>query len=568
MSRTAPLIGLTLVAVALVGLYTLRGDAPPPTPEHDGPAAATPEASGPRDMLVIAYQADIGNLNAVVYETANDGSILGNLHMNTLYSAFDCSIEYKPGLAKSFSWNDAGDVLAMELRDDITFADGEPVTARDIALSYELAGDPAVASPRISYLEHMKPGHSPKVIDDTHLEFHFNGVYDRTTLTAESTTLLASERKIWAEADRAGLRSHPRSLDPIPSGPYKLAKHVPNDRFVLEPNENFTGPEEMRSRLKRIVFRVLPEYTTRLLSLQNGEVDMMDSIEIADADQLRKSNPEIRIVRRGWRTMDYIAWNTQNPLFSDKNVRRALTHAVDLDEMIKKLLTSESGEVYARKATGTITPELCDAYNADITPLTFDPDKAKKMLAEAGWADTDNDGWLDKGGKKFSFTLSTNTGNKRRADVQIFVQDYLKKVGIEVRLEKIEANTCFGSLREKNFEAAVAGWEAALFVDPSNMWRSETEDKKYPFNFTSYGNPEVDALIDQGLSQPDPKKAAPYWKELQLKVYEDQPYMFLWWRDELVGIHERFENTDINVLSRLNHLWEWEVPPDKVKYKL
>ena len=98
------------------------------------------------------------------------------------------------------------------------------------------------------------------------------------------------------------------------------------------------------------------------------------------------------------------------------------------------------------------------------------------------------------------------------------------------------------------------------------MWHSDTEDKKYPFNYTSYSNPEVDALIDRGLNTPDPKEAAPIWQEMQAKIYDDQPYLFLWWRDEIVGIDNRFENTEIDVLGLLNNLHKWEVPADKDKY--
>ena len=77
----------------------------------------------------------------------------------------------------------------------------------------------------------------------------------------------------------------------------------------------------------------------------------------------------------------------------------------------------------------------------------------------------------------------------------------------------------------------------------------------------------MDALIDQGLNTPDPVEAAPIWKELQAKIYDDQPYLFLWWNDEIVAVHERFENTDVNVLSSLHNLHNWSVPEDKVKYK-
>ena len=345
-----------------------------------------------------------------------------------------------------------------------------------------------------------------------------------------------------------------------------MSKYDPNNRIVLEPNDKFTGPEEMRPKLNRVIFRILPEYSTRLIELESGNVDLMEAVLVADADKLRKNNPNIRLVRRGYRSMDYVAWNTQKPMFADKRVRQALTMALDIDTMIGKLLTSETGERFAKRSVGTITPELCGVHNDDIQPFEFDNSKAKALLAEAGWADSDGDGILDKGGEKFEFTLSTNTGNDRRNAAQILVQAYLKDVGIKVNLEKLESNTFFENLRKREFDAAMGGWAAGLFVDPTTIWHSDTEEKKYEFNFVSYSNPKADELMERGMTIANPAEAAPVWKELQAVIYDDQPYTFLWWMDEIVAIDSRFENESINVLSSLNSLHEWSVPADKVKY--
>jgi peptide/nickel transport system substrate-binding protein len=315
------------------------------------------------------------------------------------------------------------------------------------------------------------------------------------------------------------------------------------------------------------VFRILPEYQTRLIELEKGGIDLMTDITVADADKLRKSNPEINLVRRGWRSNDYVAWNLKNPLFEDKAVRKALAHAVDVDSMIAKLHTSETGEAYAKRMTGTITPALCGVYNDAIVPIPHNIEEAKGMLAAAGWTDTDSDGVIDKDGKKFEFTLSTNNGNKVRADAQVLIQAQLKQVGIKVNLEKLDTNAFYENLRKRDYDSALAGWAAGLFVDPTNLWHCDTEEKRYEFNFTSYCNPEVDALIAKGMSTPDPKESAVVWKEFQEKLHEDQPYMFLWWQDEIVGIHDRFENTTIDVLGAFGNLHQWEVPADKVKYK-
>ncbi|MBX2803986.1 MAG: hypothetical protein KTR31_40290 [Myxococcales bacterium] len=524
-------------------------------------------SSNTRDTLVVGWQSDVGNLFPVVAETAADRTIMEAIYFPTVDSQFDCSLKTAPGLAKEITWNDEGTVLKMTMRDDITWADGTKVTVQDLAFTYDLVADPTVASARFPFIAHMQADARPKIIDDTHIEWHFTRPYDRDTQVSH-TSLFLMPKHVMEGADRATLRGHDLANTPMPYGPFRIAKWEPNERLILEPNPDFTGPDHWKPNLNRVLFRIIPEYATRVIELEAGNIDMMEAVLVEDADRLRKSHPEIKLERRGWRSNDYIGWNLENPLFQDVRVRKAIAMATDINGMIDRLLTSkETGEKYARPSVGTITPALCGVHNDDITPYAFSLDKAKALLADAGWRDTDGDGFVDKGGKKFSFTLSTNTGNKRRADTSVLFQDQMKALGIEVNLEKIESNTFFENLRKHKFEAALAGWAAGLFVDPSNLWQCSTEDAPKEFNFTGYCNPEVDALIEKGMQTPNPKDSAPIWKELQAKLYEDQPYLFLWWMDEIVAIHERFENTSINVLSPRHHLHEWSVPEDKVKYK-
>lgn len=542
-----------------------------------GGSTSTPTegADGRRDMLVIAWQSDIGSLTSVVSQSASDSYIESMINYPLVDSDFDCSLKKLPGLATEWSWNEDGTVLSMTLRDDISFSDGHPLTAEDIAFTYELVADPIVASPRVSYIEHMVPGKAPLVVDDHHIEWHFTHAYDRDTQMAHASALGILPKHILENADRSTLRGNDFSRNPLSTGPWMLASHDPNSRVVMEPNPNFTGPDEDQTQLKRVLFKIIPEYSTRLLSLESGDVDLMESILVKDADALRETHPEINLVQRGYRSNDYIGWNLNNPLFTDVRVRRAMAHAVDIDDIIGKLLTGADGTTYARRSIGSITPELCGVYNEDITPLSHNKEQARTLLAEAGWTDTDGDGILDKDGQRFEFTLTTNTGNARRAESAVFIQSHLAEVGIKVNIEQQESQTFFENLRKKDFEAALAGWSAGLFVDPSTMWHSDVvceegqedcEPKKYEFNFTSYSNPRADELIDRGLATPLPEEAAPIWKELQEVIYEDQPYMFLWWQNEIVGVHSRFENTETNVLSPYGHLEHWSVPVDQVKY--
>jgi peptide/nickel transport system substrate-binding protein len=535
-----------------------------------GGTAVTAPADGDaerRDTLVVAWGSDVGSLLSVVASTVNDTTIIEALNMPTIATDFDCSIKKLPGVATEWSWSEDGKTLAMTLRDGLTFSDGHPVTSEDLAFTYELIADPLVSTPRAGFVERMTPEGRPRIIDATHVEWLYTQAYDRDAQMAEVAIEILPKHLLMG-ADRATLKGHPFNKAPIGHGPWMIAKYEPNERLVLEPNPNFTGPEEMRPRLNRIVFKIIPEYATRLLELQNGEVDFMEAITVADADMLRRNNDNINVVRRGWRSTDYLGWNLTNPMFADVRVRKALAMSVNIDDMIAKLLTSsENGEVYARRAVGTVTPELCGVHNDDIVPVPFDLAGAKALFAEVGWTDSNGDGVLDKDGKDFEFTLITNNGNKRRADAAIRLQSAFKDAGVKMNIEKLEFNAMIERLHGREYQAVLGGWAAALFVDPASMWHSDRPDRKYEFNYGSYSNPRADELIELGLATPEPEKAAPIWKELQQVIYDDQPYLFLWWMDELEGLDKRFETYQIDVLSNLHDLHDWEVPPDKVKYQ-
>ncbi len=556
-------------------------------PGNPVPAA---QEGGPlqRDALVIATPVDAKDLLYVVSQTASDSAIIEATSMSAMDGDFDCKITYQPELAASWQFSEDGKSITVHLRDDVTWEDGQPVTADDYKFTYDLVADPAVASPRLDMLSHMLPDARPRVIDAHTVEFQFKEAYDRTTMLSHLGIPFVPKHVLDSPGvDRASLRGHAiNATAPLANGPWRVATWEKNARIVLEPNPKFTGPKSMIPKLKRVIFKVIPEYATRLLELENGSVDLMDQVLVADADKLAAEHPEIQLHRRGWRTLDSVLWNTIDPvdykakldtakpgvkpsdvkpnhLFGDREVRRALASAVDVDKLIKDLLTSQvTGEVYGRPAIGTITPALCGAHNDNLQRLPFDPASARTQLAALGWTDSNGDGWLDKGGEVMRFTMITNAGNQRRAKAAVIIQSNLKDVGVDMQIEQLESNTFFERLRARDYDAALSGFAAGLLIDPGAFWAPNAE-----FNFTSYRNPKVDDLIARGMSEPDYEKAKPIWPELQQTIYDDQPFAFLYWMDDIVAVNSRFQNTAIDILSPYRRLYQWSVPVDKVKYQ-
>jgi len=385
----------------------------------------------------------------------------------------------------------------------------------------------------------------------------FTHAYDEATMLAHSALNALVPAHRLKGVDRGTLRGLDIAREPVSTGPFKLARWEKGQMMVLERNPEVK--ELPVPHLDRVIFKVVPEYTSRLVELENGSVHMVASLQVEDYQRLKESHPELKFYRRGYRTMDYVAWNLRDPRFSDLRVRKALGLAIDVDQIMASLLTA-GGESFGRRAVGTVTPALADAYASDVKPIPYDPDKARSLLAEAGWKDTDGDGVVDKDGKPLRFKVEYNTGNPRRAKAVIFIQDQLKKVGVRIDPTEIESNTFFENMRQRNFEAALGGWSAALFLDMTGMWACESETEKHQFNFTGYCDPETDRLMDAALKEVDPLKAGALWKQVQARIYEAQPYTFLYWREDVDAVHGKVRNVQSNILSPTYNLHEWWIP--------
>ena len=232
--------------------------------------------------------------------------------------------------------------------------------------------------------------------------------------------------------------------------------------------------------------------------------------------------------------------------------------AINRQEIIDSLLL-EFGDI----SKGPILPIIW-AYNPNLPDFSYDPEQARQYLAEEGWKDTDGDGWLDKDGQKFSFSLKTNKGNQIREDITVMVQDMLKEVGIEVRPNILEWTILVNDSTKKEFEAIMLGWSVNLKIDMTTLWHSDSISDKY--NFISYSNPEFDRLNDQAVMERDEEKARQMWWQAQEMIVEDQPYTFLFTDKQINFIHKRFQSVQMETEGWHYNLPHWWVPQDQQKY--
>ncbi len=527
------------------------------SPEAPGPSADGPATTGPvsGDTLVVALPFDPGILNPLVAAYALSGWYTLSTQPGLVErKVTPDGLTYAPKLAESWTWSDDGRSITYTLREGLVWNDGTPLTAHDVAFTYELIQDPVVAS---NWHGDGKNIASFEVIDDRTITFDFKSGGNPVLL--QGTTIRGIVPKhVLESADRATLRGHDYSKAPSASGPWVVADWTPNEKIVLEPNPHQTAFP--KPKLDRIISRIIPEYATRLLELQNGTNDLVPSLEKSDLADLAANYPHIQQIRSEAESMQYIGWNTQDPHFTDPGVRRAMTLAIDRQALIDRFFTVGE-EIYAQPCTGTVGPNLGPWYNGELTPLPHDQAEARRLLAEAGWTDTDGDGWVDRGGEPFQVTVIVQNGMLMLKNLSIAIQAQLKEVGVDLQIQLLEPNRFSQLAREHQFEVILWSFGNNPKVDPYIQWHSEGQ-----YNWMQYSDPETDALLEGARTVESLEEAQRMVREAQARVFAANPATFLFWEDEITGIHERFQDVRMNTFTVLEDSEIWWVPADQQKY--
>ena len=344
-------------------------------------------------------------------------------------------------------------------------------------------------------------------------------------------------------------------------GPYKLKKWAAGQEVVLESNRDYF---EGRPFIDRYIYRIIPDPATQFIELRAGGIDRMGLTPIqykkqTDNEFFRKN---FRKFRYPVPSYTYMGFNLRHPWFKDKRVRQAIAHAIDKEEIVDVVLFG-----LGRPATGPYVPNTW-YYNPDVRQYEYDTDKAQKLLKEAGWSDTDNNGILDKDGKPFEFTILTNMGNSLRKNTATIIQWRLRKIGINVRIRVLEWSAFINEFIDKRrFEMVILGWSLGFEPDQYDIWHSSKTGEK-EFNFVSYSNPEVDELLEKGRRTFDIEKRKKAYYRIQEILADELPYIFLYVPDATPIVSSRFKGIKPTTIGIGYNLNKWYVPKSLQRYSI
>jgi len=513
------------------------------------PAGAA-EMAVPGDAVI---EASIGEPRTLVPILASDGAsgaVVG-LVFNGLVK-YDKNLQVVGDLAQHWEILDGGLTILFHLRQGVRWHDGTPFTADDVQFTYERLVDPDVPTPYRSDFERVQTLTvvNPWTIKMVYREPHAPAL--------ASWGMGMMPKHLLAGHD---LQTTPFARRPIGTGPYRFKRWVTADLVELEANPDYF---EHAPYLQGWFYRVIPDQGTIFLELQTEGADLTNLTPL----QYRRQTGSTFFTTR-YRKFRYPSWgytylgyNLRLPLFQDARVRQALNFAIDKDEIVRGALLG-----LGRVATGPFLPESW-AYNPAVQPAPYDPSLAKALLADAGWADHDGDGWLDRDGQPFRFTILTNQGNLPRELTAQIIQRRLRDVGINAQIRIIEWSSFVNNfIMRRQFEAILLGWGLSPEPDPYDIWHSSRTGEG-EFNVIGYANPTVDRLLEAGRQAFDQAERAAIYHEVHRILYEEQPYCFLYVPDALPILHARLRNVEVAAIGLQHNLIDWHVPKHEHRYQL
>jgi len=465
------------------------------------------------------------------------------------------NVRLKPLLAKSYEISDDGHQITFTLRSNIYFSDGVPVTADDVIFTYNTLRDPNVDAADISnyYLDVDRA----EKINERIVKFYMKRPYFKALEILSFWDIGIYPKHVYAYTDASKFNS--RVSQPVGSGPYVFDRWDVGRQIVLRRNEHYWGP---KPKIKKVIYKFITNPAAAVQALRSGQVD----IEIPDPEQFADLVADEQFTSRFncisyWNPgvpFYYLGWNEDTPFFSDRRVRLAMTYAVNRKEIISKLLKG-----YGKPITG---PFYIRGTQNDphIKPWPYDLERAKQLLDEAGWVDSDGDGVRDKNGTAFRFKFTYSTGSQLYERLAKLLKDDLAKLGVVLLAEPMEWSVLLPKLSDRKFEAMVMGWGGDIIEDDYQLFHSSQIGNRGS-NYVGFRNAQADELLEKIRRTMYPAERDKLCHKFHRIVHEQQPYTFLFTRPTFRLVDKRFENVKIHKLG-LNYL-EWYVPKEKQKYK-
>ena len=480
--------------------------------------------------LHLSISASPSRLNPIL-STDSISSEVSQWIFNSLIT-YDKDAKIKLELAKSYRFIDET-TLEFVLRDDIYWSDGVKFSAKDVLFTYNTIISPKIYTPYSSNFTHVE---SVK-IDKNRVIIKYKYPYFKALEIWMMQILPEHILK-----DEKDLMTSKFNQSPIGTGPYTIKKFSVSSDIVLNANPNYFIH---KPNIDKIIYHFVPDSSSRFLMLKSGKLDVGNLTPLQLERQIGSDfKSKFNIYEDLAHSYSYLGFNLKLEKFKDIRVRKALSYAIDRDELVK-ILYFGHGQV----CHGPFMPKT-GAYNKNVKSPKQNIKKALELLKEAGY-DKDN---------PFEFTLTTSTGSSGSYIAQI-LQHQLKKVGVKMNLRVMEWQAFLNTvILPKKFEAVLMGWSLGLKPDAYSIWHSESQ-RKGGFNFIGYENKKVDVLIKKAEKIVDQEEFDRIYQEIFKLIAKDVPYLFLVIPNSITVVNKKIEPVSPSIIGVMHNTIEWIKAP-------
>ncbi len=519
----------------------------PGAAEDDNVPAFTPDQMGGTLRRLLSGEPQ--TLNPIVQKDAYQGIVTGYVFEGLITRDPD-TLEWKPELADRWEVSEDGKTITFHIDSRARFSDGRPVTADDVVFTIETIMNPDIDAANLrSYYEDME---RCEKTGDRSVRFTWKKTYFKSFEVSGGFAPIIPRHFYEFNEPKAFNDINDRLLG---TGPYKFQKWTTGQQIVLVRNENYW---KRPHAFDRVTFRMISEPQAYVQAFLAGELDYI-SVRPEWWVRLKKdprAGRDFQMLRyqppAGYR---YIGWNNSRPPFNDKRVRLAMTHLIWREQLVKYLLYD-----IARVTTGPFWTGS-KQYDQTVEPWRFDRAEALRLLAEAGWKDRDNDGWLENSdGGRLEFELSMPSGLPAYRDMARILREEFRRVGIDMNVRFYEWSVYVTKLDNRDFDAVTLAWTGTVEGDPNQIWHSaQIEGRGH--NFIGFRNAEADRLIERARATLDQDKRNVLYHQFHRLLHDEQPYTFLWTSDALAMVSGRLRNVKVRRLGL--YPYEWWIPKEK-----
>jgi peptide/nickel transport system substrate-binding protein len=441
-----------------------------------------------------------------------------------------------PSVATSWKIENNTKRYIFNLRKDVKFHDGKPLTAHDVKFTFDMLLHPDSINPyKGSY----------NMISKVTAKDNYTVVFDLKDpsplfLYTVGAAILPKHKFPKGVADFNNSAFHRK---PIGSGAFKFKEWKTAQRVVLVANKDYW---DGRPYLNTITMKVLPDANVEVVNLLKGQVDFVETIDPKMVSQVSR-NKSLQVKKYDQGRYDYIGLNQKDPLFKDENVRKALSYGLNRQQIVNTVLLKN-----AQLASGPIHP-LESPYNKAVKPLAYDVKKANDLLDAAGWR-KGSDGYREKGGKTLEIELTYNNGNKIRENIAKIAQQDWKKIGVKTTIRSFDFSIWLEKIDAGEVTAHISAWGLGTNPDKYGLWHSS----QYPANNNQAVNDKrIDQIMESFRKEPSQSKRDALYKELHKILNDNAHSLWLHHPKGFAGMNKGLAGVEFSLYTRYYNIIDW-----------